>query len=54
MSGSGASVFIKLKTKAEADKILQALPEKIADTEIFCVSALGLNQHPLYNLTSEI
>jgi 4-diphosphocytidyl-2-C-methyl-D-erythritol kinase len=54
MSGSGASVFIELKTQAEANKILQALPEKIADTEIFCVSALGLNQHPLYNLTSEI
>jgi 4-diphosphocytidyl-2-C-methyl-D-erythritol kinase len=54
MSGSGASVFIELKTQAEANKILQTLPEKIANTEIFCVSALGLNQHPLYNLTSEI
>lgn len=54
MSGSGASVFIELKTQAEANKILQTLPEKIADTEIFCVSALGLEQHPLYNLTSEI
>ena len=54
MSGSGASVFIELKTQTEANKILQTLPEKIANTEIFCVSALGLNQHPLYNLTSEI
>ena len=53
MSGSGASVFIALKTQAEANKILQSLPEKIANTEIFCVSAHGLEKHPLYNLCSE-
>ena len=53
MSGSGASVFIALKTQAEANKILQSLPEKIANTEIFCVSAHGLEKHPLYDLCSE-
>ena len=52
MSGSGASVFIAQKTENEVNNILQALPKKIEDTELFCASALGLNQHPLYNLAS--
>lgn len=53
MSGSGASVFIAQETEAEVNNILQTLPKKIANTELFCASTLGLNQHPLYNLTSE-
>ena len=53
MSGSGASVFIAQKTEAEVNNILQKLPKTIANTELFCASTLGLNQHPLYNLTSE-
>jgi 4-diphosphocytidyl-2-C-methyl-D-erythritol kinase len=53
MSGSGASVFIAQKTEDEVNNILQTLPKKIANTELFCASTLGLNQHPLYNLTSE-
>ena len=53
MSGSGASVFIAQKTEAEVNNILRTLPKKIANTELFCASTLGLNQHPLYNLTSE-
>lgn len=53
MSGSGASVFIAQKTEAEVNNILLTLPKRIANTELFCASTLGLNQHPLYNLTSE-
>ena len=53
MSGSGASVFIAQKTEVEVNNILRTLPKKIANTELFCASTLGLNQHPLYNLTSE-
>ena len=53
MSGSGASVFIAQKTEVEANNILRTLPKRIANTELFCASTLGLNQHPLYNLTSE-
>lgn len=50
MSGSGASVFVAVENSAEANNIVKALPKDIADTEIFCVAALGLDQHPLYNL----
>jgi 4-diphosphocytidyl-2-C-methyl-D-erythritol kinase len=53
MSGSGASVFIAQKTEIEVNNILRTIPKKIANTELFCASTLGLNQHPLYNLTSE-
>ena len=53
MSGSGASVFIAQKTEVEVNNILRTLPKRIANTELFCASSLGLNQHPLYNLTSE-
>ncbi len=53
MSGSGSSVFIAQKTEVEANNILRTLPKRIANTELFCASTLGLNQHPLYNLTSE-
>ena len=53
MSGSGASVFIAQKTEIEVNNILRTMPKKIANTELFCASTLGLNQHPLYNLTSE-
>jgi 4-diphosphocytidyl-2-C-methyl-D-erythritol kinase len=53
MSGSGASVFIAQKTEVEVNNILLTLPKRIANTELFCASTLGLNQHPLYNLTSE-
>ena len=53
MSGSGASVFIAQKTEIEVNNILLTLPKRIANTELFCASTLGLNQHPLYNLTSE-
>jgi 4-diphosphocytidyl-2-C-methyl-D-erythritol kinase len=53
MSGSGASVFIAQKTEAEVNNILRTLPKSIANAELFCASTLGLNQHPLYNLTSE-
>ncbi len=53
MSGSGASVFIEQKTEVEVNNILLTLPKRIANTELFCASTLGLNQHPLYNLTSE-
>ena len=53
MSGSGASVFIAQKTEVEVNNILRTLPKRIANTELFCASTLGLNQHPLYNLTSE-
>ena len=53
MSGSGASVFIAQKTEVGVNNILQTLPKKIANTELFCASSLGLNQHPLYNLTAE-
>jgi 4-diphosphocytidyl-2-C-methyl-D-erythritol kinase len=52
MSGSGASVFIAQKTETEVNNILQTLPKKIENTELFCAAALGLNQHPLYNLAS--
>ena len=50
MSGSGASVFVTVENSAEANNIVKALPKEIADTEIFCAAALGLDQHPLYNL----
>ena len=50
MSGSGASVFVAAENLAEANNIVKAMPKEIADTEIFCVAALGLKQHPLYNL----
>jgi 4-diphosphocytidyl-2-C-methyl-D-erythritol kinase len=50
MSGSGASVFVAVENSAEANNIVKALPKDIADTEIFCAAALGLDQHPLYNL----
>jgi 4-diphosphocytidyl-2-C-methyl-D-erythritol kinase len=50
MSGSGASVFVTVENSAEANNIVKALPKDIADTEIFCAAALGLDQHPLYNL----
>ena len=53
MSGSGASVFIAQKTEVGVNNILQTLPKEIANTELFCASSLGLNQHPLYNLTAE-
>ena len=53
MSGSGSSVFIAQKTEVEANNILRTPPKRIANTELFCASTLGLNQHPLYNLTSE-
>jgi 4-diphosphocytidyl-2-C-methyl-D-erythritol kinase len=54
MSGSGASVFVAVENSAEANNIVKALPKDIADTEIFCVAALGLDQHPLYNLIPRI
>ncbi len=50
MSGSGASVFVAAENLAEANNIVKAMPKEIAGTEIFCVAALGLKQHPLYNL----
>jgi len=50
MSGSGASVFVEVENSAEANNIVKALPKEIADAEIFCMAALGLQQHPLYNL----
>ena len=50
MSGSGASVFVAVNDLAEANNIVKAQPKEIANTEIFCVAALGLAQHPLYNL----
>ncbi len=50
MSGSGASVFVTAENLAEANNIVKAMPKEIGDTEIFCVAALGLKQHPLYNL----
>ena len=50
MSGSGASVFVSANNLAEANKIAATLPKEIANTEIFCAVALGLDQHPLYNL----
>ena len=50
MSGSGASVFVTAPNLAEANKIAKARPKEIENTEIFCVAALGLDQHPLYNL----
>ena len=50
MSGSGASVFVAVKDLADANDIVKAQPKEIANTEIFCVAALGLEQHPLYNL----
>lgn len=54
MSGSGASVFVAVENSAEANNIVKALPKDIVDTEIFCVAALGLDQHPLYNLIPRI
>jgi 4-diphosphocytidyl-2-C-methyl-D-erythritol kinase len=50
MSGSGASVFVTVKDLAEANNIVKAQPREIANTEIFCEAALGLEEHPLYNL----
>ena len=50
MSGSGASVFVTVKDSAEANNIVKAQPREIANTEIFCEAALGLEEHPLYNL----
>ena len=50
MSGSGASVFVSASNLAEANEIAATLPKEIANTEIFCAVALGLDQHPLYNL----
>lgn len=50
MSGSGASVFVEVENSTKAENIVKALPKEIAYTEIFCVSAVGLEQHPLYNL----
>ena len=50
MSGSGASVFVTVENSADANNIVKNQPKEIANTEIFCVAALGLSQHPLYNL----
>ncbi len=50
MSGSGASVFVSVDDLAEANNMIKALPKEIKNIEIFCVAALGLSQHPLYNL----
>jgi len=50
MSGSGASVFVAVKSLAKAKSIVKAMQKEFANTEIFCVAALGLEQHPLYNL----
>ena len=50
MSGSGASVFVTVKDLTEANNIVKAQPREIANTEIFCEAALGLEEHPLYNL----
>jgi 4-diphosphocytidyl-2-C-methyl-D-erythritol kinase len=51
MSGSGASVFLEKRTMTEVETIRHSLPAKIENTDLFCFSTLGLDQHPLYNLT---
>jgi 4-diphosphocytidyl-2-C-methyl-D-erythritol kinase len=50
MSGSGASVFVAVNDLAEATNLVKTMPKEIKNTEIFCVAAFGLSQHPLYNL----
>jgi 4-diphosphocytidyl-2-C-methyl-D-erythritol kinase len=53
MSGSGASVFAVFNDESQALQVTKKVPGKIANTEVFCCAALGLNQHPLYNLLAE-
>ena len=50
MSGSGASVFAAFNDESQAMRVIDKTPKKIANTEVFCCAALGLDQHPLYNL----
>jgi 4-diphosphocytidyl-2-C-methyl-D-erythritol kinase len=50
MSGSGASVFATFNDESQAMRVIDKTPKKIANTEVFCCAALGLDQHPLYNL----
>jgi 4-diphosphocytidyl-2-C-methyl-D-erythritol kinase len=52
MSGSGASVFATFNDESQAMRVIDKTPKKIANTEVFCCAALGLDQHPLYNLTA--
>jgi 4-diphosphocytidyl-2-C-methyl-D-erythritol kinase len=50
MSGSGASVFATFNDERQAMQVIEKVPKKIENTEVFCCVALGLDQHPLYNL----
>lgn len=50
MSGSGASVFASFNDEIQAMQVIEKAPKKIESTEIFYCAALGLDQHPLYNL----
>lgn len=52
MSGSGASVFAAFNDINKAQQVIDKVPPKIADADVFCCLALGLDQHPLYNLSA--
>ncbi len=49
MSGSGASVFVEVSNKAQAQQILAQVPRQIAGVPVFACAASGLDRHPLYN-----
>jgi 4-diphosphocytidyl-2-C-methyl-D-erythritol kinase len=53
MSGSGASVFAAFSDESQATNVLIKTPQTILNTQVFCCAALGLDQHPLYNLLAE-
>jgi len=50
MSGSGASVFAAFQHRSDANGVLEKVPAKLAGKAVFSSLALGLEQHPLYNL----
>ncbi len=53
MSGSGASVFAEIESKAVAEDILAKMPHVIAGVAVFRCLSRGLDQHPLYEYAGE-
>ncbi len=51
MSGSGSSVFIELSAAEQMNRQYN-IPEQLAGVTVFSCFALGLAQHPLYNLSA--
>jgi 4-diphosphocytidyl-2-C-methyl-D-erythritol kinase len=49
MSGTGASVFARFDTKAQAEDVLQQIKENPQVRSWICFVARGLNQSPLHH-----